>query len=430
MNQRDGTADLAAKANQRKKLERLCRYISGPAVSEKRLSLTPNCNIRYQLKTPYRDGTTHVIFEPLDFIARLVAIVPKTGVNLTRSHGVFAPGSRYRVLVTPAKRGRGTKTRVADEPPSPAERRASVTGAQRFKRVFNIDIKTCSECGGAAKVIACIEDPAVIKQILDHLRQKAEISESSVLPESRTPPVGLAHGLFDRRAGTLPAASRMLRSGCRVRDSPCRMAGMEPIRKKEGEFSAHGTPCRPNSGVHRMVAERLNSTQKLLLDLGEKGVYSSYTQFRHTGRRAPSGARRRLHLLRIEGRGIDPGEHPTKVASTLSICCRFSLLYSLGQIGKRPCQVRIVDNMKPAYAALLSRLAVRSVFRIVGKRLDRFGRRELDEGNERTLQWLPFNRLDVSRAGEVLPAVFVHDVGDLRNVFRDPAIVVNLDIRN
>ncbi len=25
-------------------------------VSEKRLSLTPNGNIRYQLKTPYRDG--------------------------------------------------------------------------------------------------------------------------------------------------------------------------------------------------------------------------------------------------------------------------------------------------------------------------------------------------------------------------------------
>ena len=49
--------------------------------------------------------------------------------------------------------------------------------AQRLKRVFNIDIETCSECGGAMKVIACIEDPEVIKQILDHLRQKAETSE-------------------------------------------------------------------------------------------------------------------------------------------------------------------------------------------------------------------------------------------------------------
>ena len=71
------------------KLERLARYITRPAVSEKRLSLTPSGNIRYQLKTPYSDGTTHVIFEPLDFIAKLVALVPKPRVNLTRFHGVL-----------------------------------------------------------------------------------------------------------------------------------------------------------------------------------------------------------------------------------------------------------------------------------------------------------------------------------------------------
>lgn len=43
--------------------------------------------------TPYRDATSHVIFKPLDFIARLAALVPKPRVNLTRFHGVFAPTS-------------------------------------------------------------------------------------------------------------------------------------------------------------------------------------------------------------------------------------------------------------------------------------------------------------------------------------------------
>jgi len=90
---------VAAKAYQRKKLERLCRYISRPAVSEQRLSLTSNGNIRYQLKTPYRNGTTHVFFEPLDFIAKLAALVPKPWVNLTRFHGVFAPNSKHRAEV-------------------------------------------------------------------------------------------------------------------------------------------------------------------------------------------------------------------------------------------------------------------------------------------------------------------------------------------
>jgi hypothetical protein len=51
-------------------------YISRPAVSEKRLALTANGQVRYELKTPYRNGTTHVIFEPLDFIAKLAALVP------------------------------------------------------------------------------------------------------------------------------------------------------------------------------------------------------------------------------------------------------------------------------------------------------------------------------------------------------------------
>lgn len=59
-----------------------------PGGIRKRLSLTPNGNIRYRLKTPYRDGTTHVTFEPLDFIARLAALEPKPRVNLTRFHGV------------------------------------------------------------------------------------------------------------------------------------------------------------------------------------------------------------------------------------------------------------------------------------------------------------------------------------------------------
>ena len=84
-------AGVAAKARERDTLERLCRYITRPAVSEPRLSLTPNGNVRYQLKTPYRDGTTHVIFEPLDFIARLAALVPKPRVNLTRFLGYSRP---------------------------------------------------------------------------------------------------------------------------------------------------------------------------------------------------------------------------------------------------------------------------------------------------------------------------------------------------
>ena len=65
--------------------------------------------------------------------------------------------------------------------------------AQRLKRVFNIDIEICSKCGGEVKVIACIEDPAVIKKILTHLLEKMTTAVG-VLPEVRAPPQNI---LFD-----------------------------------------------------------------------------------------------------------------------------------------------------------------------------------------------------------------------------------------
>ena len=167
-------AGVIAEVHQRDKLERLCRYVSRPAVSEKRLALTSNGQVRYELKTPYRDGTTHVIFQPLDFIAKLAALVPKPRVNLTRFHGVFAPNSQHRVQVTPAKRGKKpNKLEIAGTDwleKSPEERHRAMTWMQRLKRVFNIDIEVCDHCGGQVKVIASIEDPEVIEQILKDLK--------------------------------------------------------------------------------------------------------------------------------------------------------------------------------------------------------------------------------------------------------------------
>jgi hypothetical protein len=190
-------AGVAANANERAKLERLCRYISRPALSTKRLSLTRNGQVRYELKTPWRNGTTHVVFEPLDFISRLVALIPKPRVNLTRFHGVFAPNSKYRARVTPARRGKCKKCHSANETDqTPAKKRASMTWAKRLKRVFNLDIETCSECGGDVRIIASIEDPVVIQKILAHLENTASSAETALFPDCRDPP-SLPAGLFD-----------------------------------------------------------------------------------------------------------------------------------------------------------------------------------------------------------------------------------------
>jgi hypothetical protein len=100
------------------------------------------------LKTPWRNGTTHVIFEPLDFISRLVSLVPQPRVNLTRFHGIFAPNSKYRALVTPARRGKCKEIHSADKADqTPVEKRISMNwllsyipvlrGGNRRHRRFN-----------------------------------------------------------------------------------------------------------------------------------------------------------------------------------------------------------------------------------------------------------------------------------------------------
>jgi hypothetical protein len=61
------------------------------------------------------------------------------------------------------------------------------------RRVFNIDIETCSACGGTVKVIACIEDPAVIDKILTHLPQNVVSGPKDLLLQSRAPPAGLSY---------------------------------------------------------------------------------------------------------------------------------------------------------------------------------------------------------------------------------------------
>jgi len=193
-------AGVAASHKQRNKIERLCRYVTRAPVSEKRLALTSQGQVRYSLKTPYKDGTTHVVLAPLDFIARLAALIPKPRVNLIRYHRVLAPNAKYRGAVAPSGRGRGGKSKIPthhhrhSDPPgvdwsdkTPGERHRAMRWAQRLKRVFNIDVATCACCGGQVKVIACIEDPVVIKKILAHEQSKQESTdESSALP--RGPP--------------------------------------------------------------------------------------------------------------------------------------------------------------------------------------------------------------------------------------------------
>ena len=128
-------AGVSAKSHQRDKVERLCRYIARPAVSTHRLERLSDGKLSYELKTPYKNGTTHVVFEPLDFIARLAALVPKPRFHLTRFHGVFAPNSKHRAAVTSEGKEKQPSLPATTEPPAICEeRRGKMSWAMRQNR--------------------------------------------------------------------------------------------------------------------------------------------------------------------------------------------------------------------------------------------------------------------------------------------------------
>ena len=162
-------ADTWCGPQQRQKLERLCRYITRPALGHKRLSRTRAGEVVLQLKTPYRDGTTHLVMTPLEFLQRLAALVPRPRLHLIRFHGVLAPNATLRSQIVPGEANPETDIANRNDDPPFASPRARMSWAQLLKRVFAIDITTCPQCGGPLTILAAIEDPSIIVKILNHL---------------------------------------------------------------------------------------------------------------------------------------------------------------------------------------------------------------------------------------------------------------------
>ena len=68
-----------------KDAKHLCRYITRPALANKRLKRSSAGDVVLQLKSPYHDGTTHIVMSPLEFMQRLAALVPRPRLHLFAS---------------------------------------------------------------------------------------------------------------------------------------------------------------------------------------------------------------------------------------------------------------------------------------------------------------------------------------------------------
>jgi hypothetical protein len=206
-------ADVAVPARDRKRLKRLCRYVARPPLALGRLEAMADGRLAYRLKTPWRDGTTHVVMERRELLERLAPLIPPPRAHQVRYHGVLAPCASGRDRVVPAEpdmqETASSREAVVDstgaadggggplEAVPPIDSRANryeqpprrITWADLLKRVFEVDALRCPACGGRMRLIAAITDPSVARQILECL----------ALP-SRAPPLAPARQAWEQPA--------------------------------------------------------------------------------------------------------------------------------------------------------------------------------------------------------------------------------------
>ena len=188
--------------NDRKKLEQLIRYMArGPIATERLTESFPN-QLLYKMKSPWRDGTTHVSFSPLDFIARLVALIPPPRINMIRYSGCFAPNFKDRnFIVKKAPRNQGKEDSCKRDVPENVKQER-LRWAEMLKRVFEIDVTVCPKCSGRMEQIAVIKDKAVAKKILESLDEITTFRPLDAISDRGPPESSTFQDDYDQRDST------------------------------------------------------------------------------------------------------------------------------------------------------------------------------------------------------------------------------------
>ena len=241
-------ADVAVPGRDRRRLERLCRYVARPPLASERLEALPDGRLTYRLKSRWRDGTTHIVMERHELLERLAPLIPPPRAHQVRYHGVLAPcaGGRDRIVPASAQHGgsavarsaggqgiaatavsqsgaRAARLEAAREhvpesaphsragshedraatlaelpalgprhPPAARVRNRRLAWSVLLQRVFSIDVLECPRCGARMRILAAINEPAVARRILECLGLPARAPPLAPAP----PPAFDAYGNF------------------------------------------------------------------------------------------------------------------------------------------------------------------------------------------------------------------------------------------
>jgi len=203
--------------------ERLIRYCARPALSMERMSQTRDGLVAYRLRHAQKGKATHRVMRPVDFLARLAAIIPPPRHPLLRYFGVFGPHSSWRKLCVPRDdvasppestnsateaQGRTTSSSLREQPgtsaggvaATPTPEPSGVDAAPRFaagralcptridwatllKRTYDFDALLCA-CGGRLKVVELVTD---VERAKDLLSQFGMSTQPPPIARARSP---------------------------------------------------------------------------------------------------------------------------------------------------------------------------------------------------------------------------------------------------
>jgi hypothetical protein len=150
-----------------------------PPLAQGSLKQISEHEFTFRLKTPWSDGTTHLLLSASELLEKLSALVPPPRANLVRYHGILAPHAKKRKEVVPKK---------PDEEELKKTRgfaKNRILWAALLARTFGLKMETCPDCGGRMRIVAVVTDPLSVKTYLDGVGLESEIPK---LRPPRAPP--------------------------------------------------------------------------------------------------------------------------------------------------------------------------------------------------------------------------------------------------
>lgn len=170
-------AGVSVSGRDRNGLERLCRYMGRPALAAQRLEELPDGRLLYRLRHRWRDGTSGLVLDPRELLARLAAQVPPPGAHQVRYHGILAPGAMWRSYVVPLEQGAsGTDRPCKSRRKSRVPPRRRIAWGELLRRVFAIDALVCPACGGRMKMKGVLRARGRDRRLVEATRAPPSLS--------------------------------------------------------------------------------------------------------------------------------------------------------------------------------------------------------------------------------------------------------------